>query len=112
MNRGRISIARLVQVLCENPARIFGLFPQKGTIAVGSDADLVVFDPARAFTIQAENQHSNAQYSLYEGRSLLGWPEMSFQRGQRVLWQGEIVAEPGKAQFLPTLANRTEPLTV
>lgn len=112
VNRGRISIVRLVQVLCENPARIFGLFPQKGTIAVGSDADLVVFDPARAFTIQAENQHSNAQYSLYEGRSLLGWPEMSFQRGQRVLWQGEIVAEPGKAQFLPTLANRTEPLTV
>lgn len=111
VNRGRISLVRLVQVLCENPARIFGLYPQKGTLAVGSDADLVVFDPARPFTIQAENQHSNAKYTLYGGRSLLGWPEMSFQRGQRVLWQGEIVAKPGKAQFLPTLVSLVEPLT-
>lgn len=103
VNRGRISVVRLVQVLCENPARIFGLYPRKGTIAVGSDADLVVFDPTREFTIRAENQHTNARYTLYEGRTVLGWPEMSFQRGHRVLWQGEIVAEPGQAHFLPTL---------
>jgi dihydropyrimidinase len=105
VNTGRISTVRLVQVLCENPARIFGLYPKKGTVAVGSDADLVVFDPNREFTIRAENQHSNAGYTLYEGRTVLGWPEMSFQRGQRVLWQGEIVAEPGRAQFLPTLSR-------
>lgn len=105
VNRGRISVVRVVQVLCENPAHIFGLYPKKGTIAVGSDADLVVFDPHREFTIRAENQHSHARYTLYEGRTVLGWPEMSFQRGQRVLWQGEIVAEPGRAQFLPTLAS-------
>ncbi|MEA3339684.1 MAG: amidohydrolase family protein [Chloroflexota bacterium] len=105
VNSGRISVVRLVQVLCENPARIFGLYPKKGAIAVGSDADLVVFDPARAFTIRAENQHSNAGYTLYEGRNLLGWPEMTFQRGRRVLWRGEIVAEPGRAQFLETLAS-------
>lgn len=103
VNTGRISTVRLVQVLCENPARIFGLYPKKGTIAIGSDADLVVFDPTREFTIRAENQHSKAGYTLYEGRTVLGWPEMSFQRGQRVLWQGEIVAEPGRGQFLPTL---------
>jgi dihydropyrimidinase len=103
VNTGRISVVRLVQVLCENPARIFGLYPKKGTIASGSDADLVVFDPTREFTIRADNQHSNVGYTLYEGRSVLGWPEMSFQRGQRVLWQGEIVAEPGRGQFLPTL---------
>jgi dihydropyrimidinase len=102
VNCGSISPVRVAQVLCENPARIFGLYPQKGTIAVGCDADLVVFDPAREFTIRAENQHSNAGYTLYEGRTVLGWPEMSFQRGQRVLWEGEIVAEPGRAQFLPT----------
>ena len=70
--------------------RIFGLYPRKGTIAVGSDADLVVFDPTRQFTIRAENQHSNAGYTLYEGYTVLGWPEMSFQRGHRVLWKGEI----------------------
>jgi dihydropyrimidinase len=103
VNRGRISLVRLVQVLCENPARIFGLYPRKGAVAVGSDADLVVFDPTRGFTIRAENQHSNAGYTLYEGHKVLGWPEMSFQRGRRVLWEGEIVAEPGGGQFLPTL---------
>ncbi len=108
VNRGRISVVRLVQVLCENPARIFGLYPKKGTIAVGSDADLVVFDPTREFTIRAENQHTNAGYTLYEGRSVLGWPEMSFQRGHRVLWQGEIMAEPGQGQFLPTLEAQAE----
>jgi dihydropyrimidinase len=111
VNRGRISLVRLVQVLCENPARIFGLYPKKGTIAVGSDADLVVFDPGRAFTIQAENQHTGAGYTLYEGRDVLGWPEMSFQRGQRVLWQGEIVAQPGRGEFLPTLESQAEPLS-
>ncbi|MCP4542334.1 MAG: dihydropyrimidinase [Chloroflexi bacterium] len=103
VNTGRISVVRLVQVLCENPARIFGLYPKKGTIATGSDADLVVFDPTREFTIRADNQHSNVGYTLYEGRSVLGWPEMSFQRGRRMLWEGEIVAEPGQGQFLPTL---------
>lgn len=106
VNQGRISVVRLVQVLCENPARIFGLYPCKGTIAVGSDADLVVFDPTHEFTIRAENQHTNARYTLYEGRTVLGWPEISFQRGHRVLWQGDIVAEPGQGQFLPTLESR------
>ena len=105
VNQGRISVVRLVQVLCENPARIFGLYPKKGTIATGSDADLVVFDPTREFTIEADNQHTNAGYTLYEGRRVLGWPEMSFQRGQRVLWQGEIVAQAGQGQFLPTLES-------
>ncbi len=110
VNRGHIGVVRLVQVLCENPARIFGLYPRKGTVAVGSDADLVVFDPTREFTIRAENQHSNVGYTLYEGRTVLGWPEMSFQRGKRVLWQGEIVAEPGQGHFLPTLEPQCEPL--
>jgi dihydropyrimidinase len=62
VNTGRISTVRLVQVLCENPARIFGLYPKKGTIAIGSDADMVVFDRTREFTIHAENQHSKAGY--------------------------------------------------
>jgi len=105
VNRGRISLVRLVQVLCENPARIFGLYPHKGTLQAGSDADLVVFDPNREFTIRAENQHSNVGYTLYEGRTVLGWPEMSFQRGKPVLRQGEIVAQPGQGRFLPTLES-------
>ena len=112
VNRGRISLVRLVQVLCENPARIFGLYPRKGTLAIGSDADLVVFDPNCEFTIRAENQHSKAGYTLYEGREVLGWPEMSFQRGLRVLWQGRVVAAPGSAHFLPTQPGQTKPLAV
>jgi dihydropyrimidinase len=102
VNRGRMGIVRLVQVLCENPARIFGLYPRKGTIAVGSDADLVIFDPAREFTIRADNQHSNAGYTLYEGRTVLGWPEMSFQRGRALLENGQLLGAPGQAKHLPT----------
>ncbi len=110
VNEGHIGVVRLVQVLCENPARIFGLYPRKGTIAAGSDADLVVFDPNREFTIRAENQHSNVGYTLYEGRTVLGWPEMSFQRGKPVLWQGEVVAQPGQGRFMPTMEGAGEPV--
>ena len=85
VNQGHLSVVRLVQVLCENPARIFGLYPRKGTIAVGSDADLVVFDPTREFTIPPRTSTANVGYTLYEGRTVLGWPEMSFQRGRPVL---------------------------
>lgn len=102
VNSGKISLVRLVQVLCENPARIFGFYPRKGTIAVNADADLIVFDPCREFNIRAENQHSNVGYTLYEGVTVLGWPEMTFQRGHPVLENGEIVAEPGIGEFLPT----------
>lgn len=102
VNKGWISPVRLVQLLCENPARIFGLFPRKGTLAPGSDADIVVFNPARSFSITSENQHSNVGYTLYEGRTVLGWPEQSFQRGKPVLVQGEVVAPPGSGQFFPT----------
>jgi dihydropyrimidinase len=106
VNKGRLSLVRLVQVLCENPARIFGLYPRKGTIAVGSDADLVIFDPTREFTIRGDNQHTNARYTLYENRTVLGWPFASFQRGKRILWDGEIVAETGQGEFLETRPGR------
>lgn len=111
VNRGRISLVRMVQVLSENPARIFGLYPQKGTIAVGSDADLVVFDPAKTFIIDDSNQHSNAGFTLYKNRPVLGWPEMSFQRGKAVMENGQVVAEPGSAKFLPTLETKFAPIT-
>jgi dihydropyrimidinase len=109
INRGLINLVRLAQVLCENPAKIFGLYPQKGAILPGSDGDLVIFDPCREYTIQAENQHSQAGYTLYEGRQVLGWPEMTFQRGQPVLKDGEVVVEAGRAQFLTTQPARIDP---
>lgn len=112
VNQGRLSLVRLVQVLCENPARVFGLYPRKGTLAVGSDADIVVYDPNRAFTITKDNQHSAVGYTLYEGRTVLGWPELSFQRGQPVLQNGEVVAAPGRGEFLPNLENQLPPVNV
>ena len=66
--------------------------------------------PTRELTICAENRHSNVGYTLYEGRTVLGWPEMSFQRSKPVLRQGEIVAEPGQGHFLPTLESPAEPI--
>jgi dihydropyrimidinase len=110
VSQGMVSAVRVVQVLCENPARIFGLYPQKGTIRVGSDADLVVLNPNQPVTIRAENQHSNAGYTLYEGYTVLGWPERSFQRGRPVLKHGEVVAKRGEARFLPTMVHQVKPL--
>lgn len=110
VNRGEITLVRLAQVLCENPARIFGLYPQKGTLDIGADADLVVFDPTRQFTYHAENQHSHVGYTLFEGRQVLGFPVMTFQRGHLVMENGEVCAAPGQGQFLPTDPARLEPL--
>lgn len=111
VNKGRISLVRLVQVLSENPARIFGLYPTKGTIQVGSDADLVIFNPNQEFTIRSENQHSNVGYTLYEGQTVLGWPERSFQRGKPVLVDGEVVSSPGSGKFLKTNPAKLDTVT-
>jgi dihydropyrimidinase len=110
VNRGHLSPVRLAQVLSENPARIFGLYPRKGALLPGSDADITVFDPTRPVRLTDEAQHTNVGYTLYAGREVLGWPEMSFQRGQPVLWEGEVVAAPGCGQFLPTMEAPARPV--
>jgi dihydropyrimidinase len=100
VREGRISPHRMVQLLSTNPARLFGLFPRKGTIAVGSDADLVVFDPEREIVLSAAGHHSNSDYSLYEGRRVTGSPEVVLVRGQVVVEEGELRAAPGAGEFL------------
>jgi dihydropyrimidinase len=102
VNRGRISLPRLAQVMCETPARLFGLYPKKGTLAVGSDADLVIFDPTARHTITAATQHSGAGYTLYEGREVTGKPVLTMQRGAVVVEHGQLVGIPGRAHFLRT----------
>jgi dihydropyrimidinase len=97
---GRITLNRMVELLCTNPAKLFGLYPRKGTIAVGSDADIVVFDPERKFTISAQTQHSKTDYNLYEGTTVTGAPDVVLLRGQVLVERDELVAEPGIGQFV------------
>src|SRR5207237_4678291 len=97
---GRISMNRMVELLCTNPAKLFGLYPRKGTIAVGSDADIVVFDPDRKLTISAATHHSKSDYNLFEGTEVTGTPEVVLLRGQVLVEQEELKAEPGYVQFV------------
>jgi dihydropyrimidinase len=97
---GRISLNRMVELLCTNPAKLFGLYPRKGTIAVGSDADIVVFDPAKRHTISAATHHSRSDYNLFEGTEVIGAPELVLLRGQVLVEGDELVARPGVGQFV------------
>lgn len=100
VNRGKITLCRMVQVMGEKPAKIFGLYPKKGTIQVGSDADIVVFDPELNWTIGAENQHSKSYYSLFEGRQCLGRCITVIQRGKVIIQDLELKAKCGNARYL------------
>jgi len=97
---GRISLNRMVELLSTNPARYFGLYPRKGTIAVGSDADLVVFDPERKVTISAATHHSKSDYNIFEGTEVTGTPEVVLLRGRVLVEADELVAQPGVGEFI------------
>jgi dihydropyrimidinase/dihydroorotase len=106
VNRGRISLQRLVEVCCENPARIFGVYPKKGVIAPGSDADLVAVDLSRKVTVTNDMVHSSAGWTLWEGKEMKGWPVMTMLRGKVIAeWadggkRPEIVSRPF-GRYLP-----------
>ncbi len=100
VRQGRITLNRLVELWATNPARLFGLYPRKGTIAVGSDADIVVFDPEKRHTITAVTQHSKSDYNLYEGTEVTGTPELVLLRGNVLVDGDELVAQPGVGQFV------------
>jgi dihydropyrimidinase len=97
---GRISLNRMVELLATSPAKLFGLYPRKGTIAVGSDADIVVFDPERRVTVSAERSHSRVDYNLYEGTEVTGAPEVVLVRGNVIVEGGELVGKPGDGRFV------------
>jgi dihydropyrimidinase len=97
---GRISLSRFVEVTATNTARLFGLYPQKGTIAVGSDADLVVWDPDRRWTIDGDAMRSGASHTVYDGREVYGGPEYTISRGEIVLERGQITAERGRGRWV------------
>jgi dihydropyrimidinase len=108
VNTGRIHPCRLVQVMSENPAKIFGLFPKKGALQKGADADVVIFDPHQVHTLQAHTQHSGVHFTVYEGRKCLGKPIFSIQRGRTLVEEGEMKAKPGTGQFLKTKITKVK----
>ena len=97
---GRLTRERWVEVLSTAPARMFGLYPRKGAIAVGSDADLVVYDPGRRHTISAKTHHMNVDYSCYEGRAVQGGSDVVLSRGSVIVRDGEFTGRKGHGQFL------------
>ena len=97
---GRISLGRFVELTATNPARLFGLYPRKGVIAAGSDADVVVWDPERAVTWSAATHHMRVDYNPYEGRTVKGAAEAVWSRGARVIEDGKFVGRAGAGQFL------------
>ena len=101
VRESRISLQRFVDVTSTNAAKLFGLYPGKGTISVGSDADIVIWDPDKTKTVRAEDDHSRADFSLYEGWEVTGWPSHTIRRGELIAIDGNIVAQPGSGRWIP-----------
>lgn len=102
---GLISMNRLVEVFSTAPAKLFGLFPRKGTIAVGSDADIVIFDPNEETTISARTHHMNIDYNMYEGMKVKGAPQVVLSRGNVIIEDGKYLGTPGDGRFLKRSAQ-------
>jgi dihydropyrimidinase len=97
---GRITRERWVEIISTAPAKLFGMYPRKGAIAVGSDADLVVYDPAAMRTISAKTHHMNVDYSCYEGRTVHGRSDVVLSRGSVIVRDGEFTGRKGHGKFL------------
>jgi dihydropyrimidinase len=102
---GRINLNRFVQLTATAPAKMFGLFPRKGTIAVGSDADLVLFDPNQTHTLSASTHHSLVDYSLFEGREVTGKVQKVFLRGQCIVDGDRWLGQAGMGRYQPRAAS-------
>ena len=102
---GRISLNRFVELTSTAPAKIFGLFPRKGTIAPGSDADIVIFDPNRTITLSARTLHMKVDYNPYEGRQVTGATDTVLSRGRLVIENGQLAARGGSGSFLKRAAR-------
>ncbi|MBI2761834.1 MAG: dihydropyrimidinase [Chloroflexi bacterium] len=100
VRKGRISVERLVDLVATSPARIAGLAPRKGAVTPGADADLVVFDPNRTRTIRAPDMHSAADYDVFEGWEVTGWPALTISRGDVIFEDGRVTGTPGRGQFV------------
>jgi len=105
VREGRISLNRFVELISTSPAKIFGLFPRKGTIAPGSDADIVIFDPNRTVTLAAKTLHMKVDYNPYEGRRVTGAADTVLSRGRVVIENGQFAGRAGQGSFLKRRAR-------
>ncbi len=99
-HRRGLSLSRISQVMAENPAKIFGLYPRKGTIAVGSDADLVLVDLEAEHTVGAEATAAHSDFSIFAGMKFKGWPVMTISRGEVIARDGQLLSSPGRGRYL------------
>lgn len=105
-NEGKISFNRAVELCAFNPAKIFGC-SQKGSLTVGKDADIVIYDPNKNFTISVNNMHSDYDHTIWEGTTLHGYPEKTFVRGNLVYDKGDFVGTPGFGQFVKRVGRKS-----
>ncbi|WP_252230404.1 MULTISPECIES: dihydropyrimidinase [unclassified Clostridium] len=98
--KGRINLNKFVELCCTNPAKMFGLYPKKGTIQVGSDGDIVIIDPEREVTLTNSNLHSNVDYSAYEGIKVKGYPVITISRGQIIVKDNKFIGQKGYGKFI------------
>lgn len=111
VGRGRLDLNAFVALTATNHAKLYGLYPRKGTIAVGSDADIAIWDPERETPVTTGILHDNVGYTPYEGRRLKGWPVMVLNRGRVVVEDGRLTAERGSGAFQPcALSEAAKPL--
>jgi len=101
---GRFSVNRFVEIVSTTPAKLFGLYPRKGAIAVGSDADLVLFDAKRQHTISATTHHMRVDYSMFEGITVTGMPDLVMSRGRVVVEGEQFHGKAGSGNFLKRAA--------
>ena len=99
--KGRIDLPRFVALTSTNNAKMYGLYPRKGTIAIGGDADICIWDPERRVTISNDLLHHNVDYTPFEGFEVQGWPETVLSRGAIIVERGQLMATPGRGAFLP-----------
>jgi len=100
VSKGRIDINTFVALTSTNHAKTYGLYPRKGTLSVGADADIAIWDPARQVTISQDLMHHGADYTPYEGITVTGWPETTIVRGKCIVRNSELCGQPGDGLYL------------
>ncbi|MEP6988231.1 MAG: amidohydrolase family protein, partial [Chloroflexota bacterium] len=105
VNSGKFSSSRFVELMSTNPAKIFGCYPQKGTIAPGTDADIVVWDPNAKHTISASTHHMRCDYNVYEGMQVTGVPQQVYLRGKRIVDGNIWLGKNGEGKYVRRTPN-------